>query len=63
MTWGLYPSDNETHIIPTDEINKHHLTKTCLCNAICDDECQYLVIHNSFDGREFNEKDVMHAPI
>jgi hypothetical protein len=40
------------HVIPTDDLKSHIDSAVCKCKpAVSEDG--YLVIHNSWDGREF----------
>ena len=48
--WVIHRIDGFRHIVPTDEL---HAVDNCHCQPVEDD---YLVIHNSFDGREKFER-------
>ena len=41
------------HIIPIDDLRPHIENKECLCNP---EIRENLLIHNSFDGREYDEE-------
>lgn len=44
------------HIVPVNDLKEHTDHKTCKCEPYFDTESN-LVIHNSYDGREFFEGD------
>lgn len=44
-----------THIIPINDLMPHHESVDCPCNPIIDTECETLVVHNAFDGRDIVE--------
>jgi hypothetical protein len=45
------------HILPTNDIEPHEEKTTCKCNPKVEFESgEMIIIHNSFDGREFIEK-------
>jgi hypothetical protein len=48
------------HIIPVDDLMGHHESDTCPCNPVRDKENEEILIHNSFDGREFSEINTHH---
>ena len=41
------------HVMPNNDTMPHHNSKDCPCNTRVDDR---IIIHNSFDGREFSEE-------
>lgn len=43
------------NIIPENDINKHIFGLSCHCQPFTK-ENKNIIIHNSFDGREFNEE-------
>ena len=43
------------HVIPINDLMVHHESDKCPCNPIVSEEG--VVIHNSYDGREFKEID------
>lgn len=47
------------HVIPINDLKEHVEQSTCLCSPCVQilDEGDLLVVHNSYDGREFNEND------
>lgn len=44
------------HVLPINDIDHHHESMSCPCNPKVDDECENVIIHNAFDGREFTEE-------
>lgn len=50
------PCEDYVHVYPLNDLGKHDLVGiSCRCNPRLDDG---VVIHNSFDGREFIEKEL-----
>lgn len=45
---------NEIHVIPVKDIYPHHEDINCLCHPKRDSEEESVIIHNAFDGRDFN---------
>jgi len=45
------------HILPINDIEEHEEKSTCKCNPISEilENCDMLIVHNSFDGREIVE--------
>jgi hypothetical protein len=43
------------HVIPVNDTMAHHESITCPCNPVKDKECEDVLVHNAFDGREFKE--------
>ena len=46
------------HILPIKDIEKHEEKSTCKCSPKCDilENGDLMIIHNSFDGREYIEQ-------
>jgi hypothetical protein len=44
------------HVMPLNDL-KPHIYINCKCNPRVDDEYPNVIVHNSYDGREFYEKD------
>jgi hypothetical protein len=42
------------HVIPVDDLRPHIQSLKCLCNP--QDTGEGVIVHNSFDGREFDEE-------
>ena len=40
------------HVTPVDDLRPHIESIKCLCNPEVKDD---IIVHNSFDGREFDE--------
>lgn len=54
-------SPGDQHVIPLDDLLDHQETPDCWCDPKVEVVgANLLVIHNSFDGREFREPD--HEP-
>lgn len=50
---------NIWHVIPCNDLKEHEDTKLCKCNPKIDKtENGEIVVHNSYDGREFIEKEI-----
>lgn len=43
------------HITPINDKYPHHESDKCPCNPVRDSECEEVIIHNAFDGRDFGE--------
>ncbi len=44
------------HVLPLNDVKDHELCTTCEClPAIHEEEGEMVVVHNSFDGREYIE--------
>jgi len=53
-------ADNEVwHILPVEDIEEHDEHVACKCDPRIEvvDNGDILIIHNSFDGREYDEYD------
>ena len=45
------------HIIPVNDLELHSETPDCHCKPVIQvEEGEILIVHNSFDGREFREQ-------
>jgi hypothetical protein len=45
------------NILPTNDIDEHVEDSTCKCNPkIIFENGEMIIIHNSFDGREYQER-------
>jgi len=45
------------HILPINDIKEHEEASTCHCNPeVKFENGDMIIIHNSFDGREYKEK-------
>ena len=46
------------HILPINDLKKHEESTTCECNPKIEilEDGEIMVIHNSYDGREFIEE-------
>lgn len=52
--WDVIKTLKEVHVVPSQDLREHGLFSSCLCQPFL----WYGVwVHNSYDGREFNEKD------
>ena len=45
------------HVIPLNDLMPHHESLKCPCNPVSDSECNTVIIHNAFDGREMKEQE------
>jgi hypothetical protein len=46
------------HVFPVNDLKEHDIESTqctCIPQIIIEPDCDMIVIHNSFDGRENNE--------
>ena len=44
------------HVLPVDDILPHYEDGKCWCDPVTEDVCgSLIIIHNSFDGREYSE--------
>lgn len=43
------------HIIPDNDLYQHTQDIGCMCNPVIDSECEEVIIHNAFDGRDITE--------
>jgi hypothetical protein len=46
------------HVYPTNDSDEHDIvTNTCKCDPtlIADPDCEMILVHNSFDGKEKDE--------
>ena len=50
--WIIIEHDGIDNIIPENDTYNHYATAKCKCNPAFDDD---LLVHNSFDGREYYE--------
>ena len=45
------------HIVPLNDLKEHEESSTCeCCPSVEFENGEMIVVHNSFDGRELNEK-------
>ena len=51
-------SDYMIHILPVNDLKEHEELTTCECNPRIEilDDGEIMVIHNSYDGREYIEE-------
>lgn len=65
MSWLVEELDTiprEIHTVPLDDIKPHDRSSLCPCGPVVESHSHAsLVIHNSFDGREFREQAEKHA--
>lgn len=52
MTWIIASTDQETHVLPVDDLRPHDFTSQCWCRPVEVDDEPDVWAHNSLDGRE-----------
>ena len=55
---GVSGSDYMIHILPVNDLKEHEELTTCECNPRIEilDNGEIMVVHNSYDGREYIEE-------
>lgn len=51
--------EGNINVIPLNDLFEHIESRTCPCRPTCEEQSngKWLIIHNSFDGREYWESD------
>ena len=56
MTWGVFRTVHETHVMPINDLREHVDLPNCWCRPKRDEEEPNLIVHNSMDRREFTKE-------
>jgi hypothetical protein len=60
--WEIVEVADERHILPRYDIKRHQANPKCACGPKREYQgTVVVVIHNSYDGREFREQGEAHA--
>jgi hypothetical protein len=57
--WQVLQIDDEYHVLPNNDTHNHSYLMTCHCHPRRDAEDEAVIVHNSFDGRELIEDQVL----
>ena len=54
-TWEVRSFPDSVHVLPIDDAREHALSATCACRPRVEQNERLLVVHDSWDGREYWE--------